>query len=108
MSQRSGGDGVPVGAGGWLTGGVLGRVLQDEETEGWTDTLEHYSYYPEAQLRPVMCQLASLVVKANEKLGDNRAKRVVSAGTSSALLSCGQNKSNCHRARNQTGEKSCI
>ena len=58
---------------------VPGRVLQDEETEGWTDTLEHYSYYPEAQLRPVMCQLASLVVKANEKLGDSRAKRVVSA-----------------------------
>ena len=54
------------------------RVLQDEETEGWTETLAHYSYYPESQLRPIMCQLASLVLKANEKLGDSRAKRVVS------------------------------
>ena len=53
-------------------------MLQDEETEGWTDTLSHYSYYPEAQLRPIMCQLAGLVLKANEKLGDSRAKRVVS------------------------------
>ena len=54
------------------------RVLQDEETEGWTDTLTHYSYYPESQLRPTMCHLASLVLKANEKLNDSRAKRVVS------------------------------
>lgn len=55
------------------------KVLQDEETDGWTDTLAHYSYYPEAQLRPVMCRLASLVLKASEKLGDNGAKRVAVA-----------------------------
>ncbi|KAF0298999.1 G2/mitotic-specific cyclin-B [Amphibalanus amphitrite] len=55
------------------------KVLQDEETEGWTDVLTHYSFYPENELRPVMCQLASLVVKANEKLNDSRAKRVAVA-----------------------------
>ena len=58
------------------------KVLQDEETEGWTETLTHYSYYPESQLRPIMAHLASLVLKANEKLGDSRAKRVVSTALS--------------------------
>lgn len=53
-------------------------MLPYEETCGWSDVLAHYSYYGEAELRPVMARLAELVVKANAKLDDSRAKRVVS------------------------------
>jgi len=55
------------------------RVLDDEETGGWDGLLQHYSYYSEAQVRPVMAQLASLVTKANLKLDDSKAKRVAVA-----------------------------